>query len=72
MLLYGGYHKKQVKMQQFDSHKDKSQVEELQDSGEEYTDLWAFDLASASWETRKKSGTPPSRRRQVKAMPGCP
>ena len=62
LILYGGYFKKQVKMQQFDSHKDKSQVEELQDSGEEYTDLWAFDLASASWETLKKSGTPPSRR----------
>lgn len=62
MLLYGGYFKKQVKMQQFDSHKDKSQVDELTDTGIEYRDLWSFDLGTKTWDTLKKSGTPPSSR----------
>ena len=62
VLLYGGYFKKQVKMQQFDSRKDKSQVEELSDVGEEYTDLWSFDMATSTWDTLKKSGMPPSKR----------
>ena len=62
VLLYGGYFKKQVKMQQFDSHKDKSQVEELSDTGVEYRDLWSFDVGLKKWDTLKKSGTPPSSR----------
>jgi N-acetylneuraminic acid mutarotase len=62
VLLYGGYFKKQVKMQQFDSHKDKSQVDELTDTGIEYRDLWSFDLGTKTWDTLKKSGTPPSSR----------
>ena len=62
MYLYGGYFKKQVKMQQFDSHKDKSQVEELSDTGIEYRDLWSFDLGTKAWDTLKKSGTAPSSR----------
>lgn len=62
LLLYGGYFKKQVKMQQFDSHKEKSQVEELSDTGVEYRDLWAFDLGTKQWDTLKKSGIPPSSR----------
>ena len=62
LLLYGGYFKKQVKMQQFDSHKDKSQVEELSDTGEEMNDLWKYDLATGLWETLKKSGTAPCKR----------
>ena len=62
VILYGGYFKKQVKMQQFDSHKDKSQVEELSDTGVEYRDLWKFDPSTSTWDTLKKSGTPPSSR----------
>ena len=37
-------------------------MEELSDTGEEYTDLWSFDLATKTWDTLKKSGAPPSKR----------
>ena len=40
VFLYGGYYKKKVAMQQFDSHKDKAAVEELSETGIEYRDLW--------------------------------
>jgi len=33
VYLYGGYFKKKVTMQQFDSHKDKSEVGELSETG---------------------------------------
>ena len=33
VFLYGGYYKKKVAMQQFDSHKDKAAVEELSETG---------------------------------------
>ena len=62
VLLYGGYFKKKVVNQQFDSHKDKSQVEELSDTGVEHRDLWSFDPSTGQWDTLKKSGTPPSSR----------
>lgn len=62
VLLYGGYFKKKVAMQQFDSHKDKSMVEELSDVGVEYRDLWTFDPSTGRWDTAKKSGAAPSAR----------
>jgi hypothetical protein len=49
-------------MQQFDSHKDKAQVEELSDVGVEYRDLWTFDPSTGRWDTAKKSGAAPSAR----------
>ena len=62
MLLYGGYFKKKVTMQQFDSHKSKDQVEELCETGVEFRDLWHFDLEAMEWSQPKKSGAPPSSR----------
>lgn len=62
VILYGGYFKKKVVNQLFDSHKDKSEVEELSDTGIEYRDLWRFDVSTLTWDTLKKSGTPPSSR----------
>ncbi|KAL1519733.1 hypothetical protein AB1Y20_023241 [Prymnesium parvum] len=62
VILYGGYFKKKVVMQQFDVHKDKSEVDELSETGVEYRDLWLFDVESKRWDLMKKSGTPPSSR----------
>ena len=61
-VVYGGYYKKKVVLQQFDSHKDKSEVEELAETGVEYTDLWQFDLQTGTWNTLKRSGAAPSSR----------
>ena len=49
-------------MQQFDSHKEKANVEELSDTGVEFRDLWSFDMGTKQWDTLKKSGNPPSSR----------
>ena len=42
-------------MQQFDSHKEKSAVEELTETGHEFRDLWRFDLESGAWDSLKVS-----------------
>jgi len=70
VFLYGGYYKKKVAMQQFDSHKDKAAVEELSETGVEFRDTWRLDLFGdsasgvrpGSWTQQKKSGAPPSSR----------
>ncbi len=62
VILYGGYFKKKVAMQQFDQRVERSQVEELSDTGVEYRDLWSLDVGTGTWDTMKKSGAPPSSR----------
>ena len=53
VLLFGGYYKKKVVMQQFDSHKEKAAVEELAETGHEFCDLWRLDLESGAWDSLK-------------------
>lgn len=48
VLLYGGYFKKKVATQLFDSHVEKAAVEELSDTGIEHRDLWQFDLGESA------------------------
>ena len=40
-------------MQQFDSHKEKSAVDELAETGHEFRDLWRFDLDTGAWDSLK-------------------
>ena len=46
-------HVSQVTMQQFDSHKEKSAVDELAETGHEFRDLWRFDLDTGAWDSLK-------------------
>ena len=70
VYLYGGYYKKKVVMQQFDVHKDKSEVGELSETGVEFRDAWKLDLFGdvatgarpGTWAQLKKSGSAPSSR----------
>ena len=62
VYLYGGYFKKKVVMQQFDSHKSKAETDELSETGVEYQDLWHYDVPTATWTALKRSGAPPSLR----------
>jgi len=47
-------------MQQFDSHKDKSQVEELSETGTEFRELWHFDLETQAGPSPSPSPNPSS------------